>query len=179
MRRLAKLGAWAAVTALLVVACGSDDDEEPDAVLVEESTTTESVPVADPLALEEGESVTFAVEVVVTENPTDASAVGNVLWAPNCYTLSADGTFDDPGFPTAEAPVLGSWENRWDGTTSSYVAQADGGGLNLEQTGSVTVDETTGDLQLTAETTLSTGESLVAVVTSRGPAVESCTPMAG
>ena len=116
--------------------------------------------------------VAFEVEGEVTE-ATEGSPfiVGRRLRY--CLKLSADGTFDNSGFPTPGAPLPGTWEG---GTDSSYVAEIDGerdgSALTLVQTGSVIVDED-GVLpdgsprrELTAETTVSLTDGTVVVRTS-------------
>ena len=97
---------------------------------------------------------------------------------PNCYTLTADGVFIDPVFPSADAPVSGTWTSEWDGTTATYQATA-GEGVVIEQTGVVTVDQATGSLSLTADSSVLAGGDPIVRLTSTGQAVEACTPVAG
>ena len=132
---------------------------------------------ADPLDLAPGESIIFEVEVTVIES-SGGFEVGDVLWMPNCYTLTADGVFIDPVFPSADAPVSGTWTSEWDGTTATYQATA-GEGVVIEQTGVVTVDQATGSLSLTADSSVLAGGDPIVRLTSTGQAVEACTPVAG
>jgi len=175
--------ATGAVALLLVAGCGSEDDGDGDADAAE-TPAVESIaavaPADDPLALADGESVTFEVTVVVAEsNSESVPAAGTVLWDPNCYTLAADGTFDDPVFPNVDAPVLGTWETLWDGSEAGYLAEADASPLVLTQTGTVTVDGTSGTLELVADSTVSVDGAPVVRVTSTGEAVEKCSPEPG
>ena len=161
---------------LIAASCSSGDADGAT------STTTESTDASrtsgtgtqtDPLDLEDGDTITFEVKVVLADDPSSP------LWAPNCYTLSADGTFNDPGFPSPEAPIAGTWENGWDGSSSSYVAEAAGAGLTLTQTGQITVDEDTGEVSLAAESDVALDGETVATAISVGKVVDSCTPVPG
>jgi hypothetical protein len=142
-----------------------------------ETTAPETtIPLTDPFDLAPGESIVFAAEVTVTEsNAEDLGVVGDVLWMPICYTLTADGVFIDPGFPNADAPVPGTWSSEWDGTTATYTAIIETG-VVLEHTGLVTVDQATGDVLLTVEevVTIASDGGLVISYTAVGPAVTDC-----
>jgi sugar lactone lactonase YvrE len=144
----------------------------------EDETESDDAGAADPLDLAPGESIVFEVDVIVTESSSDGFEVGAVLWMPNCYTLTAEGVFIDPVFPSPDAPASGTWTSAWDGTTATYQAAA-GEGLVLEQTGVVTVDAATGTLSLTADSSVSIEGDPVVRLTSTGQAADACTPVPG
>jgi gluconolactonase len=144
----------------------------------ESESESDDAGAADPLDLAPGESIVFEVGVTVTESSSDGFEVGAVLWMPNCYTLTAEGVFIDPAFPSLDAPTSGTWTSEWDGTTATYQAVA-GEGLVLEQTGVVTVDAATGSLSLTAASSVSIEGDPLVRLTSTGQAVDACTPVPG
>lgn len=143
----------------------------------ENETESDDAVTADPLDLAPGESIVFEVDVTVTESSSDGFEVGATLWMPNCYTLTAEGVFTNPVFPSPDAPTPGTWTSEWDGTTATYRAVA-GEGLVLEQTGVVTVDPT-GSLSLTADSSVSIEGDPLVRLTSTGQAVDVCTPVPG
>jgi hypothetical protein len=142
-----------------------------------ETTAPETtVPLTDPFDLAPGESIVFAAEVTVIEsNAENLGVVGEVVFMPNCFTFTGDGVFIDPVFPSAEDPAPGTWTSEWDGTTATYTAVIETG-VVLDHTGSVTVDQATGDVLLTVEevVTGASDGSLLISYTAVGPAVTDC-----
>jgi len=174
--RVTELVAILISVVVLASACGEETEsaaaEGVSGVEVSESTSDDT-----PLSMAEGEALTFAVEVVVVESPFNDFAVGEVLWETNCYTFHSDGTFTGPGLPDwrhgSSFWAAGTWESDSDGTTSSYVGRINAS-ANLIQRGSITVDEATGELHLTAETSISIAGGLLIRTSATGPAVEEC-----
>jgi hypothetical protein len=116
----------------------SDSPPKPPGTQAVTTTVTPAGSVADPLALAPGESLTFAVDVTVTESLLAAFTAGERIWHPNCYTLSADGTFDDPTFPDPSGPTPGTWRSTWDGVHAGFVAEIRADDLVLAFTGQFT-----------------------------------------
>jgi hypothetical protein len=180
----------AIVTAILLMAgaCSSDAETSSTEPPTTEPPVPTAQPVEDPLAtLAPGESIVFEVEVTITESTDETfGAVGDVIWMPNCYPLTAppiasttDGAFLDPGFLRSDRSELGTWTSEWDGTTATYAASVSSGPLSLEQAGLVTVDEATGKVLLTADSAVALDGRVRIRARSVGQAVTDCEPVEG
>jgi hypothetical protein len=112
--------------------------------------------------------VFFVSVEVVSSILGDDLPVGTVF--PNCYFFDADGVWFDPGFP-----ALGSWTQDSNGAKTSYTASAnDGGGLQLDQVGTVTPGHGNGVLQFEAFSTLLIPGLVLAEFVSVGAEVDEC-----
>jgi len=181
----------------IVVAAGSDDSAASDSGRAEEIASLRQQEIASlqdtadapastpqqaddgPLLFTSGKSLTFGVEVVVAEAGSSGYAVGDVVWSNNCYHIRADGTISGPGLPEWSHGgawwQTGTWEVAGDGSSSSYVGRISSG-ANLGQTGSVTTDAATGELVLTADTSISIAGILLVRLASTGRQVDTCFP---
>jgi hypothetical protein len=121
--------------------------------------------------------LTFAVDVTVVESLLADFTVGDVIWYPNCYTLWADGTFDDPVFPDPTGPTPGTWRSTWDGTNAGFIAQIRADGLTLEVTGSLARSASSGEVRIAADELLVDRDDVQLLhLTSSGKSADACTP---